>query len=84
MLAANRSYHVRISYLPAAPDQVAAAGKVCTAGCNLCRLGQEHVRLQKAFREVSSRSLARRWAQAAGRRMSAVSSPGAGLPHSCG
>lgn len=28
MLAANRSYRVRISYLPAEPDQIAAAGKV--------------------------------------------------------
>lgn len=34
--------------------------QVCTAGCDLCRLGQEHIGLQRAFREVSSRSLARR------------------------
>jgi len=32
MLAANRSYRARISYLPAEPDQLAAAGKVCNAG----------------------------------------------------
>jgi ceramide kinase len=60
MLAANRSYHVRVSYLPAQSEQLEAAGKVCTAGCDLCRLGQEHVRLQRTFREVSSRSLAHR------------------------
>ena len=28
MLAANRSYRVRISYLVAEPDQISAAGKV--------------------------------------------------------
>ncbi|KAL4433742.1 hypothetical protein ABPG75_000183 [Micractinium tetrahymenae] len=60
MLAANRSYRARISYLPAEPDQLAAAGKVCTAGCDLCRLGREHIKLQNAFREASTRSLTRR------------------------
>lgn len=117
MLAANRSYRARISYLPAEADQLAAAGKVrrhvhsharqmlgsrcghlaahappeqfciqpkldvgsvvircalaplparlvhaqvCTAGCDLCRLGREHMKLQTAFREASTRSLTRR------------------------
>lgn len=120
MLAANRAYRVRISYLPAEAEQIEAAGRVrwlrswerglrcvalhcacagqpmrrasqrgrlptqphrhpptlspchplppvphatpqvCTVNCDLCRLGQEHVKTQRAFREVSSRSLARR------------------------
>jgi len=34
--------------------------QVCTAGCDLCRLGREHIKLQKAFREMSTRSLSRR------------------------
>jgi hypothetical protein len=34
MLAANRSYRVRISYLPPEPEQLAAAGKVWSRrGC---------------------------------------------------
>lgn len=33
MLAANRSYRARISYLPAEADQLAAAGKVCRRAC---------------------------------------------------
>lgn len=35
MLAANRSYRVRVSYLPAESEQLEAAGKVRAAGHNM-------------------------------------------------
>jgi hypothetical protein len=43
-------------------DALPAGLQVCVVGCELCRLGQQHTQQQRAFRELSTRSLARRWA----------------------
>lgn len=42
MLAANRSYHVKISYLPAEPSHPGSFSRVCSSNCDLCSRSEAH------------------------------------------
>ncbi|GAB4813614.1 hypothetical protein N2152v2_000660 [Parachlorella kessleri] len=60
MLAHNRAYRVRVSYLPPPTAQQRGHSMVCHSHCQLCTMEKRPDDLDVAFREASHHSLARR------------------------